>query len=168
MKQGVQWSAQTLYIWVRSLQSATAHGRRWAEEMMARVEDQYADVLQNIEFGIVGTYRGHPEMSDYDVMRTLEALIYNYTAEKVGRPPRDFGLSDVERLLMDGVRGMCEWRLGRGSPPRGPASSGGMVPEPKTVDEIILCLKRVLKSVKRWNKDGGRQGYLNFVIQYVM
>jgi hypothetical protein len=135
---------------------------------MARVEDQYADVLQNIEFGIVATYRGHPEMSDYDVMRTLEALIDNYTAEKIGRSPRDFGLSDVERLLMDSVRVMCEWRLGRGSLPGGPASSRGTAPEPKSVDEIILCLRRILKSAKRWNRDGGKQGYLNFVIQYVM
>jgi len=130
-------------------------------------EAQYLDVLQNIEFGIVATYRAHGEMSDYDVMRTLEALIDRYTAEKIGRPPRDFGLSDVERLLLDAVGRICEWRLGRGSHPGSPAGSGGMVPEPKTADEIILCLKRVLKSVKRWNKDGGRQGYLRFIVQYM-
>jgi len=53
-------------------------------------EAQYLDVLQNIEFGIVATYRAHGEISDYDVMRTLEALIDRYTAEKIGRPPRDF------------------------------------------------------------------------------
>ena len=39
------------------------------EEKTMRVEDQYADVLQNIEFGIVTAYKSHPEMSDYDVMR---------------------------------------------------------------------------------------------------
>lgn len=140
---------------------------RYAEEMMPGVEDQYPDVLQNIESGIVTTYRAHPEMSDYDVMRMLEALIGSYTAEKIGRPPRDFGLSDVERLLMDSVRRVCEWRLGRGGVRGGPAGSRDVAPEPKTVDEIILCLKRVLKSAKRWNKEGGRQGYLSFVIQYV-
>jgi hypothetical protein len=134
---------------------------------MARVEEEYMDVLQNIEFGIVSIYRERAEMSDYDVMRTLEALIDSYTAEKIGRPPRDLRLSDLEHHLMDAVRGMCEWRLGRGALPGGPASSGNAAPEPNTVDEIILCLKRVLKSVRRWNKEGGRQGYLNFVIQYV-
>ena len=134
---------------------------------MPRVEDQYLDVLQNIESGIVATYREHAEMSDYEVMRMLEALIDRYAAEKIGRPPRDFGLSEVERLLLDAVRRRCEWRLGRGGVPGGLAPSVGMAPEPKTVDEIILCLKRVLKSAKRWHKDGGRQGYLRFVIQYV-
>jgi hypothetical protein len=134
---------------------------------MPTVDDQYLDVLQNIESGIVATYRAQTEMSDYAVMRMLEALTDCYTAEKIGRPPRDFGLSDVERVLLGAVRGICEWRLGRGNVPDGQLSSGDSAPEPKRVDEIILCLKRVLKSAKRWNKEGGRQGYLNFITQFV-
>ena len=134
---------------------------------MARVEDEYMDVLQNIEFGIVATYREHPEMSDYDVMRMLDALVDSYKGENIGRAPRDFGLSDLERLCLDAVRRMCERRLGRAVLPSGAPSSADEEMEHKTVDEIILCLKKVLKSVKRRNKDGGRQGYLNFVIQYV-
>lgn len=31
---------------------------------MTRVEDQFPDVLENIEFGIVTIYRHHPEMSN--------------------------------------------------------------------------------------------------------
>lgn len=134
---------------------------------MPTVDDQYLDGLQNIEAGIVATYRAQAEMSDYAVMRMLEALIDCYTAEKIGRPPRDSGLSDAERALLGSVRGICEWRLGRGNVPDGPLNSGGIAPEPKTVDEIILCLKRVLKSAKRWNKEGGRQGYLNFITRFV-
>jgi hypothetical protein len=42
-----------------------------------------------------------------------------------------------------------------------------MAPEPKTVDEIMLCLKRILKSATRWNKEAGRQGYLDFITQFV-
>jgi hypothetical protein len=135
--------------------------------MMPRVEDQYLDVLQNIEFAIVAVYREHGEMSDYDVMRVLEAVIDSYRGEIIGRPPRDFGLSDRERLLGDAVRRMCEWRLGRMGSPVGPAGLQDPALDPTTPDVIILCLKRILKSVKSWNKDGGRQGYLNFVIGYV-
>ncbi len=134
---------------------------------MARVEDQYPDVLQNIEFEIVTTYRRHPEMSDYDVMRALEALVDAYGAEKIGRPPRNVGLSDLERTLLEKLRRICEWRLGRGMLTDDSEQARGTAGEPKTVDEIVLCLKRVLKSVRRWNKEGGRQGYLQFVIQYV-
>ncbi|MCG2791596.1 MAG: hypothetical protein L6305_07590 [Actinomycetia bacterium] len=134
---------------------------------MIRVEDKYTDVLQNIEFGIVMTYRNHPELSDYGVMRMLEAIIDSYTAEKIGRSPRHFLLSDVEHLLLENVRRMCEWRLGRASLSDDASKDKEIAPEPKSVDEIVLCLKRILKSVNRWNKRGGRQGYLNFVIQYV-
>jgi hypothetical protein len=134
---------------------------------MPTAADEFLDVLQNIEFGIVAIYREYAEMSDYAVMRMLEALIDRYTAEKIGRPPREFGLSDVERLLLGSVRRTCEWRLGRGGVPGDPAHVGAMAPDPKTVDEIILCLKRVLKSAKRWNKEGGRQGYLDFITQFV-
>jgi len=126
-----------------------------------RVEERYEDVLQNIESAIVSIYRGHPELSDYGVMRALEALIDAYSGEKIGRPPRAFRLSDLEARLKDGVREMCEWRLGRSDPL--PAEV-----EPISVDEMILCLKRILKSVNRWNKEGGSQGYLDFIVEYVM
>ena len=137
------------------------------DEKTMRVEDQYTDVLQNIEFGIVTTYKDYPGMSDSDVTRMLEALVDRYAAEKIGRPPRHFSLSDVEQALLENVRRMCEWRLGRGTPADSPEKAKEMASEPITIDEIMLCLKRVLKSVKRWNKDGGRRGYLSFVTQYV-
>jgi hypothetical protein len=133
---------------------------------MSPVEDNYPDVLQNIEFAVVSTYRLHREMSDYDIIRVLEALIDSYTAEKIGRPERNARLSELEKVLAGRVREMCEWRLGRGKPDGLPEASE-MALEPNTVDEIILCLKRILKSANRWNKQGGRQGYLNFVVQYV-
>ena len=37
-----------------------------------------------------------------------------------------------------------------------------------TVDEILACLKRLRTSVKRWTKDGGRQGYLTFVDEFIV
>ena len=132
-----------------------------------RVEDQYPDVLQNIEFGIVTAYKSHPEMLDYDVIRILEALIDKYAAEKIGRQLRHFSLSGVEQTLLENVRRMCEWRLGRGTLTDSPEKAKEIAPEPITIDEIVLCLKRIHKSVKKWNKEGGRQDYLQFVIQYV-
>ena len=132
-----------------------------------KVEDQYIDVLQNIELGIVITYKNNPGMSDPEVIRMLEALIDKYTAEKIGRPLRHFSLSEVEQTLLENVRRICEWRLGRGTMTDSPEKAREMEPNPITIDEIVLCLKRVLKSVKRWNEDGGRRGYLDFIIQYV-
>jgi hypothetical protein len=38
---------------------------------------------------------------------------------------------------------------------------------PKTVEEMIACLKFIRRSIERWNKRGGQRGYLDFVSQYV-
>lgn len=134
-----------------------------------RVEEQYEDVLQNIEFVIVSTYRAHPELSDYGVMSALEALLDVWAAEKVGRKPRDFRLSDIERELMEDMQATCEWRLCRRPTPLY-ADSESPIPQDQalTVDEIVLCLKRLLKSVKRWNKVGGTRGYFNFIKHFIM
>ncbi len=132
-----------------------------------RVEEKYGDVLQNIEFVIVETYRSSPDLSDYSVMRALEALIDAYSGEGIGRSPRDLNLSVLERYLVEQMRLMCEWRLGRGEVPADKVPEG-LGPAPIGTEEMILCLKRILKSVKRWNKEGGPQGYLNFIVEYVM
>jgi hypothetical protein len=59
---------------------------------------------------------------------------------------------------------MCEWRMGRGDP------LGGLpqIPEiQKNLDDVRSCLSEIRKSVDKWNKRGGPQGYLKFVSEYV-
>ena len=131
------------------------------------VEEEYLDVLQNIEFAIVSTHHDHPEMLDGHVIYALEAIINSYRTEMAGRPPEEFSASVVEAALYRAIRNMCEWRLGRIQPDDAEAAELGPAPEPIKVDEIVLCLKKILKSVNRWNKSGGQRGYLTFIVQYV-
>ena len=132
-----------------------------------RVEEQYQDVLQNIEFAIVSTRREWPGMADSAVMRAIEALMDAYSGEQIGRPPSQIDLSDDEQRLMENVRDVCQWRLGRKSLEIESDDGELPPPEPITIDEVLICLKRILKSVKKWNKHGGRVGYLDFIVQYV-
>jgi hypothetical protein len=131
------------------------------------VEEEYLDVLQNIEFAIVSTYHDHPEMADAHVIRALEAVIGSYRAEMAGRPAEEFSAARIEAELYRAIRNMCEWRLGRIRPDDADAADLGPAPEPIKIDEIMLCLKRILKSVNRWNKSSGQRGYLTFIVQYV-
>jgi hypothetical protein len=124
--------------------------------------EKYQDVLQNIEFAIVSIYRENLEMTDYAVMRSLEAIINHYSAEKTGKRPRNYSLDEIEKEIFRQVQSVCEWRLGR------PSSFGMPGITPISLDEIIQCLKRILKSVEKWNKHEGIQGYLRFVSQYVV
>ncbi len=133
-----------------------------------RIEDEYMDVLQNIESVVIALYRTQDEMFDSNVMWAYEALIDWYSAENIGRKPRNLDkLSPLERDLFDSVLEICEWRLGRTEIGVEDSGSPDERPTPITVDTIILCLKRLLKSVKKANKHGGRQGYLEFISQYL-
>ena len=133
-----------------------------------RFEEKYLDVLQNIEFGIARIYQEHPELTDWDALDAIEALIRHYTAEMRNRPHPPARLSELPKLVFKSVETMCEWRLGRTQPfAKEDGQPIELEIEPKTVDEIIACLKRVRRSIRLWNRRGGRQGYLNFISEYV-
>jgi hypothetical protein len=101
------------------------------------------------------------------VEAALDALIRAYGAEYTGRTPPSARLSEAEQSIYDRVKAMCEWRLGREQMQAEEASSILQEITPKTLDEIVACLKRVRSSVKRWHKSGGRRGYLDFVSRYI-
>ncbi|MEW5958232.1 MAG: hypothetical protein AB1801_10940 [Chloroflexota bacterium] len=130
-------------------------------------EEKYQDVLQNIEFGIIKVYHRHADLLDYDVETALAALIRAYQAEQSPRPVNPPALNELRQELYDAVKSMCEWRLGRAELTRAGRSERLPTPRAITVDEIIACLKRIRKSVQKWNKHGGRQGYLTFVEQFI-
>jgi hypothetical protein len=129
-------------------------------------EGKYQDVLQNIEAIIATTYKSDGSLTDYSVMSSVEALIDAYSAEISGRAPKSHKLSDQEQSMFQRVKEVCEWRLGRGSLDETLKKLEEDMAK-KTVEEIIFCLKRILKSVKKWNREGGRRGYLDFIIDYV-
>ncbi|HVO70805.1 MAG TPA: hypothetical protein VMT24_12215 [Aggregatilineaceae bacterium] len=137
--------------------------------MSHRFEDQYLDVLQNIEAAIVQVYRKHPELADSSVDQAMEGLVRMYQAEARGRSAPVVRLHEPEQQVYDGVKMMCDWRMGRAEEPdqqepREPALPPGT---PKTVDEIVACLKRIRKSIVLWTKQGGRQGYLDYITQFI-
>ena len=62
---------------------------------------------------------------------------------------------------------MCEWRLGRVKPTGLQARLLGMGVKPISLEDMVACLKRIRRSIERWNKEGGRRGYYEFVKEYV-
>ena len=97
-------------------------------------------------------------------MRALDALIDVYRAEVRGHTSKDVELPDLEDLVFRGTKSMCELRLGRQEQalPAHVSFEGD-----KTVDDILACLRKIRRSVERWNSRGGQQGYLEFVRHYV-
>ena len=129
------------------------------------VEEQYMDVLQNIEFAVTARFRENPELADYSVQRVYEALIGLYSDEITKRTPRQQNLSEAEWLLFKTVKDFCEWRLGREN----------SIPSDRNIEdlqstvslpEMITCLKRLVRSLQKWNRLHGRQGYLKYICQF--
>ncbi len=131
------------------------------------IEDEYQDVLQNIEFAIINIYHRHPNLLDYDVETVLSALLRYYKAEQRNRQPPTIPLTELRQELYDSIKGMCDWRLGREELTRQTEKTTLPNPAPISLAEMIVCLKRIRKSVKTWSKKGGRQGYLTFVEQFI-
>jgi hypothetical protein len=132
-----------------------------------RVEDQYFDVLQNIETAIVAVYEDQPGLLDVEVLDAVDALIRTYAWEKDGRGAPTLRLSDRAQRVFDSSRRMCEWRLGRQSLNPGTVKRGEAKPDELTESDVVLCLQRIRSSVRLWNKQGGRQGYLDYVRQFL-
>jgi len=129
-------------------------------------ENQYFDVLQNIEFAIVAEFRRDPAILDLNVREAVNVLARQYESEEEGRTPPRPPMTDRTRTVFDAVRTVCEWRMGR---PRGPVLAKDDPPVPDiAVAEMAACLKRIRKSVDLWSKESGPRGYLNFVRQYIV
>ncbi len=135
--------------------------------MPEKFEEKYDDVLQNIEFGVQLVYQKHHEMTDFDAQSAIEALIRFYQAETRKRNLPELRLAPLAHETFDSVKAMCEWRLGRSEMLDDKSQWADLEMKPKTVDEIVLCLKRIRRSIEFWSRKGGRQSYLKFVSQFV-
>lgn len=132
------------------------------------VVEQFQDVLQNIEVAILSVYASQPDLLDLDVIDALDALVRTYAAEQDSRVPPKLRLSGRAALVQDAVRRMCEWRLGRSTLERDKPDEPIPPPaEANSVADILLCLKRVRKSVHTWNEQAGRQGYLDYIDMFL-
>jgi hypothetical protein len=134
--------------------------------MAESFEDRYMDVLQNIESAIVGTYRQHPELSDRNVKDVLDILTRSYEVEARGHSLPAPKFSSPTKELYENVRSMCDWRLGKGALIDESGQPLEREMSPKTINEILACLKRIRLSIKT-HKSGERHGYLDFVRQFV-
>ncbi len=137
--------------------------------MGTEFEDQYLDVLQNIESGIVSVWKKHPEMTDWDAQNAVEGLLRTYQAQARQRREPVLRLAPLAQETFDAVGEMCDWRLGRRALVRtdDKGKSEDIPTDTVTLDEMIACLKRIRSSIELWNKEGGRRGYLNFISQFV-
>jgi hypothetical protein len=135
--------------------------------MAESLVEEYMDVLQNIEFALVGAYDRNPMLTDTGTMYVIETLIKVYSGELRGREVALPQFKPEEQDAYDAAKAMCDLRLGRNSMEDKKGEKVNIDGEPLTLEEIVACLKRILKSINTWYKRGGRRGYYEFVRQFI-
>jgi hypothetical protein len=136
-----------------------------------KFEEEYRDVLQNIEFVLVQSYRQHEEMTDWEAEQAVNGLMRTYKAEQRKRKAPHLRLNPLAQEVYDDVRAMCEWRLGRIDLQKSEGEKQASIDlpvEPLSLEEIVACLKRIRKSIQMWHKQGGRRGYYDFVSEFLL
>lgn len=143
--------------------------------MELEFERKYEKELAAIESGIVSVYDDNPQMADYSVMEALDNLIRFYEAQAVGRTASIRRMEPVDQEVYQTVKAVCERLLHKEKSENATEEEidvddfvSAVQDDPaNTLEEVIACLKRIRKSVTRWNKANGRRGYLEFVQQYL-
>ena len=123
--------------------------------------DEFEDVLKKIEHAVVEHWKQHDEMNNYNVMRAYEIATAHYHAIARGQTPKPESLKGLDASLYQAVHAACEARLNQ------PIQDSDSQSRFLTMEDLVACLRRLRKSVERWTKEGGRQGYLQFVAQFL-
>ncbi|MEM6284624.1 MAG: hypothetical protein AAF787_20715 [Chloroflexota bacterium] len=124
-------------------------------------EQEYFDVLRSIESGIVRAYAAAPESKDRHVEKAINSLVRYYNAALKEKKPPSIKLNVQEKTLYDSVKAALEAHMSG----NGLTENFRMV----TLEEGVLCLKRIQKSVEQMMKLHGQSGnnYLEFVKDYL-
>ena len=128
-------------------------------------EDRLLPILQNIEFGIVSVYRENPNMLDHQALDAVEATLDYFIAKVRGRAPRDFNLDPLALAATESIKSILKLTTETRNELEPHLSDKDTI---DSINEIIQALKTVKSSITKWTKQNGRQGYLNFVVQYVI
>ncbi len=127
-------------------------------------EDKYMGVLQNIECSLLSSTKNNPKLCDHDMLRVVEYAIACYKSRERERFLAERKIDDTYQELFKKVAAICDWRLGLRSLSPGKAD---LYCDPISPEELILCLKRIKKSIMFWTKQAGRMGYITFASAHV-
>ncbi len=116
-------------------------------------EAKFENELQELETAIIDVYRNNPDLVDSQVERAISASVYKENSNLKGKQVSPHNLSGLDLVVFENIQEVNK-ALVEQDTEFSPA-------------ELVQCLKRIKKSVQRWNRKYGRQGYLNFVNDYV-
>jgi hypothetical protein len=101
-------------------------------------------------------------MTNYTVMRDYDTAIAEYSALARQQIAKPTNLTGLDATLFKAVRESCEWRIGHAA---SPDSDEKITPLP--VEDLVACLKKLRKSVDFWTRERSRNGYLEYIQDFL-
>ena len=117
------------------------------------ISEKFENELHEMELSIVEVYRDNSDLSDIQIERAVAAAIAKQNAILKGKEASVKTLSNVEFQVFENLQQVIQDLVEREAE--------------FSIQDLLQCLKLIRKSVKRWNKKCGRQGYISFISQYV-
>lgn len=87
---------------------------------------------------------------------------YRYVAR--GFDPKKTFLNLNENQIFQNIQEAIELMV---NVPEEITGSEAKKPDQATWEKLVACLRKIRKSAEFWNKNNGRQGYLNYVNNYI-
>lgn len=130
-------------------------------------EEEDVEVIYNIESAIVQIYQDNPNLLDAYIETALDYLIRVYKSEAEGRQAPRKSIRGSSSKVADQLQALCELFLGRAEAEDIEGNLLQLDITQKTASEMAITLKRIKSSVKVWSQKQGRQGYLNYVTEFI-
>lgn len=122
-----------------------------------KFEEEHQAILRDLEAGIIQIYEKNPEMTDHNADKAMDLLTRSFEADIKGKRQPNVKLNTIEKLLYQRLLNTCEFWMSQREP-------GLPV---YTKETVILCLKRIHKSMHSWTRQNGMRGYLDFVKAFI-
>jgi uncharacterized protein YoxC len=123
--------------------------------------------IYNFERMIVGKYQEVPDLLDAQVATAIDYLIRVYNAESEERDAPRKIIRGMASEMSSQLRSICELHLGRAEMEDIEGKSIDIKITKLTAQEVVDSLKKINSSIKVWTKQKGRQGYLNYVTDFI-
>jgi hypothetical protein len=124
-----------------------------------------ADVLYHIELVVLREWTRDPSLIDLEVADVFDALARRYALEERGQSTKPLRRTPKAERLYEALLEIAEVQAGRRSLPEGQTR----IPFRTDVQasELAASFKRLSRSVATWSERGGRQGYLEYINEFV-
>ena len=132
-----------------------------------RVEEEFENLMLNIDIQVVSISSKMPELSDFGVDKVFNAFLSKYKALWKGREPKEVSFGSPENELYLLIKDMCDFFTGDSETWGEGEYLIELDTEKVSYETMIAVFKRFRKSVKTWTKRGGSKGYIYYISQFL-